>query len=408
MWKYLYVTLWRIAIPVLYLWGNFDVKLKKFVRGREKAFAGRRHPVEPGDKVFWMHCASLGEFEQGLPVLEAFRKAFPGYKTVVSFFSPSGYDAVHDKHPADAVVYLPFDIPSKVRSFLDEWHPDIAVFVKYEFWPVLLDELRNQDVPTFLISGIFRKGQFLMRRSLQAFTRFFVQDERSAEILLAKGFQNVSITGDTRFDRVSEIASTVRSFPDIEKWIRERKVLVAGSTWEPGEKMLSRYLAGKPAPGSAFIIAPHRVDNAHIENLVRSLPVPSVRYSGLSPSGEIPMEAQVLIIDTVGMLSQLYRYAHIAYVGGGFGAGIHNILEAAVYGIPILIGPKYRKFKEAVDLVSLQGAFVVENDRDFTRLLDDFFAGEVKRTDAGHRCREYILQNTRATQKIMEVLQRYT
>jgi 3-deoxy-D-manno-octulosonic-acid transferase len=259
--------------------------MKAFVRGRKNIYPILEKTIKKNDKVVWMHCASLGEFEQGRPVWEAFKKKYPGHKGVISFFSPSGYHVRKNYNKADAVVYLPYDNTRDVRRFLDVLHPDVVLWVKYEFWPVLLSELAGRSIPVFLISGIFRKEQFFFKLPfsfltlpLRAFTRFFVQNKESERLLQSLGFNAVQVSGDTRFDRVAELIESREAFPCIERWVKDKTVLVAGSTWAPDERLLIRYIHHESMNNEVYILAPHIVNEAHIQELERQLQVPSMRF----------------------------------------------------------------------------------------------------------------------------------
>lgn len=358
-------------------------------------------------KVFWIHCASLGEFEQGRPVIDAIRERHPSVFIVISFFSPSGYLVRNTYDNADAVVYLPSDTTANARDFVSILSPDLAVFVKYEYWLNLLGALRNSKVPVLMISAIFREGQVFFRwygqvwrKALLAIGHFFVQDEASANRLSALGIQHCTVAGDTRFDRVLQMAGQARNIPEVASFCRDRPTLVAGSTWEPDEDLIRDYLAD--ARGMACIIAPHEIGETHIRHLESRFPG-SIRFSQWKERQEGVHD--VLIIDNIGMLSALYPYGRVAYVGGGFGKGIHNTLEAAVHGRPVIFGPRYEKFREAVELIGTGGAFTVRDAGQFRECLDRLLTDEGLRKNSGELAGRYVRENAGATERILSYIQ---
>ncbi|MDR2936661.1 MAG: 3-deoxy-D-manno-octulosonic acid transferase, partial [Rikenellaceae bacterium] len=329
----------RIAMP-------FSRKARLWCRGRKGVFRDMASRIDPSVPTAWFHAASLGEFEQGRPVIDAFRKAYPAYKILITFFSPSGYEVRKDFAGADYVFYLPADTPRNVRQFLRIVRPRVAMFIKYEFWANYLRLLRKSDARVYIISAIFRKdsvffkpwGSFY-RRLPDCFDQIFVQDKESVGLLEKIGIRNVTVAGDTRFDRVYSIASQAREIPEIAAFAASGgKVLVAGSTWPPDEELLLE-LAHKYTD-LKFIIAPHEIESERIDRFIAAARRPALRYSQLTPESDLA-GAGILFIDTIGMLSSVYGYGHLAYIGGGFGAGIHNILEAATYGLPLVFGPNY-------------------------------------------------------------------
>ena len=381
--------MWLLYDLIIHLYGDaisvaslFNRKAKMWVAGRRGIFkaigtavGGQRLAVgSQRSAVAWFHCASLGEFEQGRPVIEAFRKEHPEWKILLTFFSPSGYEIRKNYEGADFIFYLPLDTPGNARKFIRLVRPALAVFVKYEYWFRYLDELHKEKIPVYIISAIFRPGQHFFRwygswarKQLKKVTCFFVQDETSRELLKAVGIARVTVSGDTRFDRVSAIAGNARTFPQLEKFAGSQPVFLAGSTW-PADEALITTLIQETGSRMKFIIAPHETDRIRVEALKEK--VLSFEVSGLSEETVIFFSgldesnadrARVVIVDGIGYLSHLYQYATIAYVGGGFGAGIHNILEAATFGKPVIFGPKYQKFREAVELIEAGGAFTIEN-----------------------------------------------
>lgn len=318
-------------------------------------------------KVIWFHCASLGEFEQGRPVIEAIRERLPGRKILLTFFSPSGYEKRKDYHGADYVMYLPLDTSRNASRMLDLLSVEMALFIKYEFWYHFLKELAWREIPTYLVSGNFRADQLFFkwyggwyRRFLNLFTHIFVQNHESESLLAGIGQHHVSLAGDTRFDRVYEIKHSPFTHPALEDFGKDSAIIVAGSTWEQDEQLLAQ-VYGKLPELVSWIIAPHELSEGHLRNLQERFPGAAC-YTQLE-SG-VPEGCRVILVDTIGKLSFLYRYGVMAYIGGGFGKGIHNILEAATYGLPVIFGPTYKKFSEAVELTSLGGAFPIGNSED--------------------------------------------
>ena len=358
----------------------------------------------------WFHAASLGEFEQGRPVMETIRKQYPHYKIILTFFSPSGYEVRKNFDGADVVCYLPFDTPFKVNKFLNLANPTMAIFIKYEFWYNYLAELRRRNIPTYLVSGIFRRDQLFFKwyggwylKALQCFDCLFLQDEASARLLGEFGITNVSVCGDTRFDRVLEVQRQARLLSIVKEFVGEdgQFVLVAGSSWPQDEDMFIPYF--NEHTGLKLIIAPHEIHREHLMDIESKLRRPSIR---LSETNEQTVTGKdCMIIDSFGLLSSIYRYGHIAYIGGGFGkSGIHNTLEAAVYGIPVLFGPKYQKYKEAIDLILEGGGFSFANENEFRELMKKMTTNPEFRQSAGRIVADYVQKNSRVTEKILKEL----
>jgi 3-deoxy-D-manno-octulosonic-acid transferase len=355
----------------------------------------------------WFHCASLGEFEQGRPLIEAFRKAHPDWNIVLTFFSPSGYEIRKNFPGADQVLYLPLDTRKNARRFVSMVNPSIVVFVKYEFWFRYLDTLYHKKIPTYIISANFRPDHHFFQwygtwglKQLRKVTRFFVQNDSSAELLRAKGIEQVTVSGDTRFDRVAAVVSNPGSFPLVEKFAGHLPVFLAGSTWPADEEILLKMME-KLGDRMKFIIAPHEVGRERVGSL--QLAVGSgLLFSQLTE--ENASSARILIIDGIGYLSHLYQYATIAYIGGGFGAGIHNILEAAAFGKPVIFGPKYRKFREAVDLIHLGGAFLIETTEQLNNITIGLLDNQNSYDKASVTCRNYVADRSGATKVIMQSL----
>jgi 3-deoxy-D-manno-octulosonic-acid transferase len=386
----------------------FHPKLKLFVDGRNQTFSILKEKIEPQDRVIWFHCASLGEFEQGRPVIEKAKQLYPTHKIAISFFSPSGYEVRKNYEKADAVVYLPLDTNKKVQEFIELLHPEIAIFVKYEFWPNLLNQLKEKNIPTILISGIFRKNQMFfknygrwMRDKLQLFSHFFVQDENSKKLLNSIGFENVTVSGDTRFDRVFEIVNQDNQLHFLDDFKNNQYTLVAGSTWPDDEKLLINYINNRASSEEKFIIAPHHINPIAIQKLQKDILGKSVLFSNYQQN-ELK-NAQVFIVDTIGILTKVYSYADVAYVGGGFTNGIHNILEPATFGVPIVIGPRYQKFKEAKDLVAINSCLVAQHPIEFEKILLQLRTTN-NNQEMGQRASTYIQSNIGATNLIMSYM----
>lgn len=398
----------QLASIFLKIASLFNPKIKLFVDGRTQTFAILKEKLKSTDRVIWFHCASLGEFEQGRPVIEQTKKKFPNHKIVLTFFSPSGYEIRKNYELADAVVYLPLDTVNNAKQFLKLTNPEFCVFVKYEFWPNLLTQLKEKDIPTILISGIFRENQaffkfygYWMRKKLSAISQFFVQDQISKNLLKSIGYENVTLSGDTRFDRVFDIVNQSNTLDFIESFKNNQVTLVAGSTWDEDENLLVDFINNQLNHTIKFIIAPHNINAENVQKLKLKLNKKAVCYSSFNHD-ELK-DAQIFILDTIGILTKVYSYADIAYVGGGFNSGIHNILEPATFGIPIIIGPNHKKFKEAKDLIQHQGCIVVNNLQDFTLTIDKLSVLEVRK-QLGDNSKKYISSNIGATQIILDFM----
>lgn len=390
----------RLAAP-------FNEKASLWVKGRkdirEKIKAIRRN----GERLVWFHAASLGEFEQGRPVMEALKQAEPGTRILLTFFSPSGYEIRKNYTGADYILYLPSDTPGNARFFIRQLQPDAAVFIKYEFWYNYLRELHAHKIPTYLISAIFRREQpffkgwgSLHRQMLGFFTRLYVQDEESVSLLKSIGVTNAEQTGDTRFDRVKQIADAAKEIEKAELFCNGQAAIVCGSTWPPDEDILMDYINNDHSH-QKWIIAPHETGENHVRGIIGKCRKKIARYTD-DQAGFA--DCDVLIIDCIGLLSAIYRYGKIAYIGGGFGVGIHNTLEAAVYGIPVIFGPKYQKFKEAVSLIREGGAFTVSNGAELKEVLDTLTDSPAIAETAGGKALGYVESQLGATKIIMKEL----
>lgn len=404
---YLYALLVRLVAALGHR------KARAMVRGQRDTWRILREKIDPTARYVWFHAASLGEFEQGLPLIERLRREQPSRKILLTFFSPSGYEVRKDYKGADVVCYLPFDSPTAARRFIKWARPEMAFFIKYEFWRNYIDVLSKKSIPVYSVSSIFRPGQIFFRwygrkyaRCLRRITHFFVQNERSVVLLRSIGVQdNVTIVGDTRFDRVIDIRNNARPLPLVEQFTRAKEdsnaapfVLVAGSSWQPDEDILLDYV--NRHPDLRLVIAPHVVNDAHIQEIEQKLTTPALRYS--QATLENVDDYRVLIIDGYGLLSSIYRYATVAYVGGGFGVGIHNVPEAAVYGIPVIIGPNHQRFAEAVALIANGGCKSIKNAEDFSVIMDDFLENPAHIAQAGSAAGDYINQNAGATPVIYQ------
>jgi len=387
----------------------FNRKAAAWVKGRKHHFTVLRKSLQGDERRIWFHCPSLGEFEQGRPVLESIRKEYPDHKIVLTFFSPSGYEVRKNDPNADYVFYMPLDGPYNSPRFISLINPELAFFVKYDFWHYYIRSLREKKIPSYFISCIFRPSQIYFKwygiffeKILRRVTHLFVQDQASLALLYKNSISTVSVSGDTRFDRVYERSLQKKNLPLIEKFKGGRPLLVAGSTWPPDEEVVADAVNDNRYP-IRWIIAPHEISEEQLLQLEKKLKSRSVRYSSVTTETDLE-QVSVLIIDNIGMLASLYAYADVAYIGGGFGKGIHNILEAAVYGIPVVFGPKYGKFQEARDLIQRKGAFCIKNKQDFRKTLADFQVyndglAAIRKVNTG-----YVMEKKGATEIIMSYL----
>jgi len=392
----------------------FNEKASKWKMGRKDIFIKLKQAVQNSNQpLIWFHCASLGEFEQGRPVIEAFRKKFPSYKILLTFFSPSGYEARKDYKEADYVFYLPLDTPSNAKRFIEITKPVIAIFIKYEFWYNYLNALKNKKTPSFIISARFREGQYFFkstgswfRKQLHLYTTLFVQDNGSEALLKRFGISNVIVCGDTRFDRVIEISQQAYINLLVEKFKNGENLWVCGSTWEEDENLIFPVFESLVRSGQKIklLIAPHETSEERIKNIQNKYPA-SIPYS--TANEDRVSKASVMILDKMGLLSYLYRYANIAYVGGGFGKGIHNLPEAAVYGIPVLFGPNYKRFIEAEELIQRGGGFSISSTQELESITTKLLVYESYMKDCGQAGASYISSGKGATGKIISELERF-
>ena len=404
---FIYNLIVLFAAQILKILALFSPKMKLFVEGRKSVFSTLKDKIHPEDKVFWFHAASLGEYEQGLPVIEKVKEQFPHHKIVITFFSPSGYEVRKNNAIADVTVYLPLDSKANAKQFLDLVHPEKVFFIKYEFWPNYLYELKQRNIPTYLISGIFREKQVFFkwyggfyRNALKTFNYFFVQNEKSKTLLQSIGFTNSKVSGDTRFDRVVAILEKDNFLDFIEQFKNNQTTIVIGSSW-PKDEELSVNFINQAADNVKFIIAPHNIKSEQIQNLQQSITKSSVLFS--KKNNIDVSKCNVFIIDTIGILTKIYSYADIAYVGGGFGnPGVHNILEPATFGIPIVIGSNYSHFAEATALVGMEGCISIKNQSELNEAFDLLLQNEDERYEKGHICSTFVQMNKGATNSILK------
>jgi len=404
----IYSFLVHIAWFHLKLLAYLKPKIKLFVEGRKSVFSILEHSIADTDLIIWMHVASLGEYEQGLPILQKLKTNYPKHKLLLTFFSPSGYEIKKNTEAADIITYLPLDTIANAEKFIQLANPTLAIFIKYEIWPNYLNALQKKNIPTFLVSALFSKKQSyfkwyggFMRKSLKTFHHFFIQDKNSKELLKTIGFTNTTVSGDTRFDRVSKILERDNTLSFMTNFKKDIFCFVAGSSWPDDEKMIIEYI-NKANRSIKYVIAPHNIKTEHIKNLKTNIAKKTLLYSEIAHKNA--KDYEVLIIDTIGLLTKIYSYADIAYVGGGFKTGLHNTLEPAVFGIPILIGPNYKDFKEAEDLVEKGGAIVIQNKNEFSNVFEKFLNDKMKVKQTGQINAQYVNSRTGATNKFINYL----
>lgn len=409
---FLYNLIVQIADFLLKIVAIFNPKIKLFVDGRKPVFEILQNKISPKDNTIWFHAASLGEYEQGLPVIEKIKIKFPNHKIVVTFFSPSGYEVRKNNAVADVTVYLPLDTKKNAKDFLSLVHPEMVFFIKYEYWPNYLNELRKLGTPTYLISGILRKNQLFFkwyggfyRTALDTFTYFFVQNESSKKLLLELGKTNVAVSGDTRFDRVASILEKDNSLDFIEAFKNDTLTVVVGSSWPKDESLLVDYI-NQTSEKVKFIIAPHNIKGEQIQELKNFISKKVVLYSEVETRSIASLQDfDVFIIDTIGILTKIYNYADIAYVGGGFGnPGVHNILEPATFGVPIIIGPNFSHFAEATALVNMEGCISISNKKELFDAFSNLIANDDIRHEKGHICSTFVQMNKGAANIIMKYI----
>ena len=382
----------------------FSDKPAKMVKGHREVFDLLKSKIDRNARYIWFHAASLGEFEQGRPLIERIRKEYPQYKILQTFFSPSGYEVRKNYDGADIVCYLPIDTPSNVKKFVDLVNPCMVFFVKYEFWQNYLNSLYKRGIPVYSVSSIFRPGQIFFRwygkgyqRVLKTFAHLFVQNEESKTLLAGIGVNHTTVVGDTRFDRVLDICAAAKQLPLVQKFKGDALTFVAGSSWGPDEDIFIPYFNAHPE--MKLVIAPHVVSDGHLKEIESKLQRSCIRYT--QATEENVGQADCLIIDCYGLLSSIYRYGEISYIGGGFGVGIHNVLEAAVYGIPVIFGPNNKKFREAQHLLANKGGFEIHGSEDFEQLMNKFLNDEAYLGLSGKAAGDYVKGNAGAMELIM-------
>lgn len=402
---YLYALIVRIISP-------FHKKACKMIVGHKQTYIKLRKEVDSSARYIWFHAASLGEFEQGRPIIEEIKRKHPEYKVLLTFFSPSGYEVRKDYPLADIVCYLPFDKKRNVKKFLRLVQPQMAVFIKYEFWYNYVNQLHKRNIPIYMVSAIFRPSQVFfkwyggrMRKMLRFYTCICVQDNESANLLKNIGVTNTVVCGDTRFDRVIDIQEQAKKLDLVESFARKaeeekEKILVAGSSWPKDEDVIVPYF--NMTTDLKLIIAPHEIDEAHLRYIESNLQRPHIRYS--KASWDDMSKYDCLIIDSFGLLSSIYRYGQVAYIGGGFGVGIHNVLEAAVYSIPVIFGPNFKKFREAQQLIEQGGGYSIADNDSFRGLMDEFLQYDNILQVAGDNAGRYVQSNAGVVKHVMDVL----
>ena len=409
---FLYNIILLSASKMVKILALFSPKMKLFVAGRKNVFRDLQAKINPTDNTIWFHAASLGEYEQGLPVFEKVKENFPNHKILVTFFSPSGYEVRKNNSVANVTVYLPLDTKYNAKKFIKAVNPEMVFFIKYEYWLNYLNELKKQNIKTYLISGIFRENQTFFkwyggfyRNALQAFTHFFVQNESSKNLVHKLGYNNVKVSGDTRFDRVVSILERNNSLDFITEFLtpttnhQSLTTIVIGSSWQKDEELLINYI-NQSSDKIKFIIAPHNIKAEQILNLKSQIQKRTILFS--EKEEKKLCDFQVLIIDTIGILTKIYSYANIAYVGGGFGnPGVHNILEPATFGVPIVIGPNYSHFAEATALVNLGGCISINNQAELNNAFDELIENKTIRQEKGHICETFVQANKGATEIII-------
>tara|TARA_R110002051_G_scaffold186206_3_gene255550 strand:+ start:8579 stop:9814 length:1236 start_codon:yes stop_codon:yes gene_type:complete len=408
---FLYNLLALSASLIIKVLALINPKLSLFVKGRKETFSILKKSISIKDKVIWVHAASLGEYEQGLPIMEKLKVDYPFHKIVLTFFSPSGYEVKKNSTVADSICYLPIDTQQNVRLYLNAVHPEMVIFIKYEVWPNYLAALKTNNTPTFLVSALFKENQIyfkwfgsFMRKALLNFTHIFVQNKKSNYLLKSIGINNVSISGDTRFDRVSEILESDNSLAFMQHFKNDTFCFVAGSTWPDDEKILIEYI-NQNTHNIKFVFAPHTIKAKHIGAIKQAINKPILCYSELDEKK--PESYDVLLIDTIGILTKIYSYADVAYVGGGFATGLHNTLEPAVFGVPVIIGPNFNGFAEAEELVQLKGVISIKNTTEFKEELNLYYEDTTYRLKKGQINYSYIKAKKGATEKIMTIIKSF-
>lgn len=401
--------LYSIGIKAYYLlvllFSLFNKKAKLWINGRKNW--RQKHQVNNSTIKVWFHFASLGEYEQGKPLLQFYKNNFPNKEIVITFYSPSGYEVRKSTNLANYILYLPLDTKKNAQDFLKIYKPEIAFFNKYEYWFHFFEETNKQAIPLYITSAIFRENQIFFkfyggffRKILSYVNHFYVQDQNSAKLLNSIGIKNHSITGDTRFDSVSDIAKNKKDFPEILQFKQDKNLFIGGSTWPEDEALIVEYI-NKHQNDWKFIFAPHEISETKIAGFLNLLNDKVIRYSKIDEQTDLK-DYKILIIDNIGMLSSIYAYADIAFIGGGFGAGIHNTLEAAAWGLPVIFGPKHQKFDEAKSLITQKAGFSISNYEEFEQVLNKLMDNQSFRAQTGQLAKTFVNQNIGATDKIMQ------
>ncbi len=404
------IWLYNLSITIASL---FNEKARLWVNGRKKIFDKLQSEKNTNDRIAWFHCASLGEFEQGRPVLENFRNEYKDFKILLTFFSPSGYEVRKNYELADYVFYLPIDTPKNANRFIEIVNPRIVLFVKYEFWFNYIRTLKKKNIPVIVFSAIFRKEQHFFkwyggwfRKALRKISYITVQNKESLELLKTIAVENVVLSGDTRFDRVYQISNNAKVFPLIDKFKQDSILFIAGSTWQKDEEIICKYI-NESSTDLKYIIAPHIVSKENIDLIQKKIKVKSIKFSELTEDNA--NYSNIIIVDGIGYLSHLYAYANIAYIGGGFGKGIHNTLEAATFGMPIIFGPNYKKFMEAKELINAGAAFSIQNQQEFNNTLGNIINNKQLLNSCKTKSQKFVSDNRGATEiislKIKEFIQ---
>lgn len=411
--KYLFpLCIYQVGISLyglmIFCAGLFNEKACKLKKGQSDVFRLLKEKVEPDKKYVWFHAASLGEFEQGRPVIEQLKKENPEINILLTFFSPSGYEIRKNYNGADIICYLPLDLPGNAKRLLNTVHITKAIFIKYEFWPNFLMALKKNNIPVFSISAIFRPDQVFFKwyggwykSLLKSFQQIFVQDIDSLRLLKSNGIDNAVVAGDTRFDRVSDLAKQAKNITIVENFVNgNTKVIVAGSSWPGDEELLVRYL--KSHDDVKLILVPHEIHEAHLSGIIKLTGEKYVRYTQAAIK-DLSSE-NCLIVDTIGLLSSIYRYGQVSYIGGGFGVGIHNTLEAAVWNLPVVFGPNYQRFREARELITNGGGYTINNYEELENKLNKL----LENNSSGKIAGDYVVQNSGATNLIINQLKKYS
>ncbi|HNV80614.1 MAG: glycosyltransferase N-terminal domain-containing protein [Tenuifilaceae bacterium] len=406
------VILYRLGIWLYYflIWivSPFNHKASLWLKGRRRWAKRLYDALDHKSSIAWFHCASLGEFEQGRPLIEEYKTSNPEHKILITFFSPSGYEIRKNYAQADYVFYLPLDTKRNAKRFVESVNPVMAVFIKYEFWFFMLNELKRKGIPTYLVSAIFRPDQIFFRwygpwnrKMLSCFNHIFVQNEISKQLLQSIDINNVEITGDTRFDRVYATFRSSQEIPLLDEFCKDAVIIIAGSTWPKDEQMLIRFI-NNTRHMVKIVFAPHEITESRITSLIEAINTHPIRFT--KANHQILKQSKALIMDTIGILASAYKYGHIAYVGGGFGSGIHNTLEPATFGLPILFGPNYHKFQEAKELVERKAAFSIKNEDELTTTLNDLINNAELLKSAGKSAAQYVHENIGATHRVLKLI----